>query len=93
MNTFGEIKQKDHDVITFKITVNEDAAKKQSIEKFMFLVLGENDIGKIRSEPLPTPKLFRDIYADVDPNIDITGMESLKVMIKKYKDLYDNRMI
>ena len=90
MNAFGEIKQKDHDVITFKITVNEDAAKKQSIEKFMFLVLGENDIGKIRSEPLLLPKLFRDIYADVDPNIDITGMESLKVMIKKYKDLYDN---
>ena len=48
MNAFGEIKQKDHDVITFKITVNEDAAKKQSIEKFMFLVLGENDMLKIR---------------------------------------------
>ena len=46
MNAFGEIKQKEHNVITFKITVNEDAAKKQSIEKFMFLVLGENDIAQ-----------------------------------------------
>ena len=87
MNTFGKIKQKDHDIITFKITVNEDAAKKQSIDNFLFSVLGENDIVKIRTEPLLFLKLFRDIYADVDPNIEITLMESLKALIKKYKDV------
>lgn len=90
MNDHGKIKEKEHNVITFKITVNEDAAKKESIEKFFFLVLGENNMAKIRNQPLVIVKLFRDIYLDVNPDDDITPFVSLTCLIRKYKDLYTN---
>jgi hypothetical protein len=75
-----------HNVLTFNVTINENQGKKDTIERFIDMAL----YGKNPDDPHERITLFKELYDDYDGDSEIDEINSLNIIMKKYKEIFLN---